>query len=80
MASKIYPRPQGGPEPSAQGASDNIPMSDHSTQPEGGIYDYKSSMEGASSADLLRGYSARGKFNAASDPGPEDKAAPKPRT
>ena len=48
-----YPRPMGGPEPSAQGASGNIPDSNASLNPG---YDYSGSLDGASKADLRRGY------------------------
>jgi hypothetical protein len=80
---KTYPRPMGGPEPSAQGASDNIPMTQHSTQPEGGIYDYRSSMPGTSMSDLqnINGEHRLSKITSAgSDPMDQDKASPKPRT
>ena len=82
MASKVYPRPQGGPEPSAQGPSDNIPMSNHSLQPEGGIYDYSKSMPGTSMSDLrMNSENVRGKItDAGSDPPEQSKASPKPRT
>jgi hypothetical protein len=82
MPSKVYPRPMGGPEPSAQGASDNIPMSSHSTQPEGGIYDYRSSMPGRSMSDLgMNSEGVMGKITSAkSDPPEQCKASPKPRT
>ena len=73
-----YPRPMGGHEPSAQGVSDNIPTSDCAFNPKGG-YDYSSSLEGASQADLHRGYAQGERINATSDPGPDDRAAPKPR-
>lgn len=82
MPSKVYPRPMGGPEPNAQGVSDNIPMSDHSTSPEGGIYDYRSSMPGRSMSDLDRNSEGvMGKITSAkSDPPEQCKASPRPRT
>lgn len=82
MPSKVYPRPMGGPEPNAQGPSDNIPMSNHSLQPEGGIYDYSKSMPGTSMSDLgMNSEGKRGRItNAGSDPMDQDKASPKPRT
>jgi hypothetical protein len=81
MPSKVYPRPLGGPEPSAQGASDNIPMSNHSLQPEGGIYDYKMSLVDYSMADLKKGYCPKGRLDGARSDPPDDRfAQPKPRT
>lgn len=73
-----YPRPMGGHEPSAQGVSDNIPNSDRSFNPKGG-YDYSSSLEGKSQADLHRGYAQGERINATSDQSDADKAAGAPR-
>ncbi len=61
-----YPRPLGGPEPSAQGASGNIPDSNASAQPG---YDYSGSLDGASQADLKAGYRNRQKITDAGSDG-----------
>ncbi len=61
-----YPRPMGGPEPSAQGASGNIPDSNASAQPG---YDYSNSLDGASEADLKAGYRNRQKITDAGSDG-----------
>lgn len=61
-----YPRPSGGPEPSVQGDDRAIPDSKAPLNPG---YDYSGSLDGASSADLKRGYRGRTKItDAGSDP------------
>ncbi len=59
-----YPRPQGGPEPSAQGATPTIA---DSAAPYSPGYDISGSLDGASIADLKRGYCKPEKIDGGSD-------------
>lgn len=66
MAKTPYPRPMGGPEPSARGPTGDIPDGNAPLNPG---YDYSRSVDGASAADLKRGYRGRTAItNADSDP------------
>ncbi len=66
MASKVYPRPSGGPEPSPLGDARAIPDSNASAQPG---YDYSGSLDGASQADVKAGYRGRQKITDAGSDG-----------
>lgn len=66
--SKKFPRPSGGPEPSPLGDSRPIPNSNASFRPG---YDYSGSLDGASTADLKRGYRDRMKITDAGSDGME---------
>jgi len=59
MASRVFPRPNGGHEPIAQGPSDKYPDSNAPYSPG---YDYSGSLDGASSADARKGYVGRTKL------------------
>ena len=66
---KINPRPLGGPEPNAQGVPANgIPDSSAPYRPG---YDYSNSLDGASTADVRRGYRGRSKITDAGSDGME---------
>lgn len=66
--SKHYPRPLGGPEPSVQGDSREIPDSNAPSRPG---YDYSGSLDGASDADVKRGYRGRTRITDAGSDGME---------
>lgn len=66
MASKTYPRPSGGPEPSPKGDDKPIPDSNAPTNPG---YDYSGSMDGASKSDIKAGYRGRQKITDAGSDG-----------
>jgi hypothetical protein len=59
MASKVYPRPAGGPEPVSPGVSDRYPDSSASYSPG---YDVSGSLDGATVADARKGYRDRRKL------------------
>lgn len=51
-----YPRPMGGPEPNAQGASDSFGQPGVPVNPG---YDYSSSMPGVAKSELQKGFCNR---------------------
>jgi hypothetical protein len=59
MASKLFPRPNGGAEPIAQGVTDKYP---DGSAPYSPGYDFSGSLDGASTADARKGYVGRTKL------------------